>query len=162
VKPIADSRPDLDIVDGLAKAMKRAYEKDGVFPEPIRHLAWDYGEHADPHRVAREMNGRFLADVSDKDGKGFAAGKQVGGFAQLRDDGSTMSGNWIYCGGYTEEGNLAARRDTTDAPNGIGLHPKWAWTWPMNRRILYNRASVNRKGEPFNPRKWVIRWDAEK
>jgi len=162
VKPIADSRPDLDIVDGLAKAMKRAYEKDGVFPDPIRHLAWDYGDHADPHRVAREMNGRFLVNVTEKDGKEFAAGKQVPGFAQLRDDGSTLSGNWIYCGGYTEEGNLAARRDTTDAPNKIGLHPKWGWTWPMNRRILYNRASVNRKGEPFNPRRWVIRWNAEK
>jgi formate dehydrogenase-N alpha subunit len=162
IKPIADCRPDLDIVDGLVKAMKRAYEKDGVFPEPIRHLAWDYGDHPDPHRVARELNGRFLVDVTEKDGKGFAAGKQVPGFAQLRDDGSTMCGNWIYCGGYTDEGNMAARRDTTDAPNGIGLSPKWAWTWPMNRRILYNRASVNRKGEPFNPRKWVIRWDAEK
>ena len=162
VKPIADCRPDLDIVDGLARAMKRAYEKDGVFPEPIRHLAWDYGDHPDPHRVTRELNGRFLVDVTDKDGKGFAAGTQVPGFAQLRDDGSTMSGNWIYCGGYTEEGNLAARRDMTDAPNGIGLYPKWAWVWPMNRRILYNRASVNRKGEPFNPRKWVIRWNAEK
>ena len=162
VKPIADSRPDLDIVDGLAHSLKRAYEKDGVFPEPIRQLAWDYGHdhEADPHRVAREMNGRFLVDVAEKDGKGFAAGKQVPGFAQLRDDGSTLSGNWIYCGAYTEEGNLAARRDTTDAANHIGLHPKWAWTWPMNRRILYNRASVNRKGEPFNPRKWVIRWNA--
>jgi formate dehydrogenase-N alpha subunit len=161
VKPIGDCRPDLDIVDGLAHAMKRAYDKDGVFPDPIRHLAWDYGHEADPHRVARELNGRYLVDVTDKDGKSFAAGKQVSGFAQLRDDGSTMSGNWIYCGGYTEEGNLAARRDMTDAPNAIGLHPKWAWVWPMNRRILYNRASVNRKGEPFNPRKWVIRWDAE-
>jgi formate dehydrogenase major subunit len=162
VKPIADCRPDLDIVNGLAHAMKRAYEKDGLFPEPIRHLAWDYGHEADPHRVARELNGRFLVDVADKDGKRFAAGKQVPGFAQLKDDGSTLAGNWIYCGGYTEEGNLAARRDTADAPNGIGLHPRWAWVWPMNRRILYNRASVNRKGEPFNPRKWVIRWDAEK
>ena len=131
-------------------------------PEPIRHLAWDYGEHADPHRVARELNGRFLVNVTEKDGKEFAVDKQVPGFAQLRDDGSTMSGNWIYCGGYTEEGNLAARRDMTDTPNKIGLHPKWGWTWPMNRSILYNRASVNRKGEPFNPRKWVIRWNAEK
>ena len=167
VKPIADSRPDLDIVDGLARALKGAYEKDGVFPEPIRHLAWDYahapGSHeADPHRVAREMNGRFLADGTDKDGKPFAAGKQVPGFAQLRDDGTTLAGNWIYCGGYTEAGNLAARRDTKDAANGIGLHPSWGWVWPMNRRILYNRASVNRRGEPFNPRKWVIRWNAEK
>jgi formate dehydrogenase major subunit len=162
IKPIAHCRPDLDIVDGLAKAIKRAYEKDGAFPEPIRHLAWDYGEHADPIRVTRELNGRFLTDVTDKDGKTFSAGKQVSGFAQLRDDGSTMSGNWIYCGSYTEDGNLAARREMTDAPNGIGLYPNWAWVWPMNRRILYNRASVNRQGEPFNPRKWVIRWDAEK
>ena len=149
VKPIADCRPDLDIVDGLFLAIKRAYEKDGVFPDPIRNLAWDYGHEPDPHKVARELNGRFLAD-----------GKQVPGFAQLKDDGSTMSGNWIYCGSYTEQGNLAARRSMTDAPNGIGLHPEWAWVWPMNRRILYNRASVNRKGEPFNPRRWVIRWNA--
>ena len=151
VKPIADCRADLDIVDGLARALKRAYEKDGAFPDPIRNLDWDYvhGHEADPHRVARELNGRFLD-----------TGKQVPGFAQLRDDGSTISGNWIYCGGYTEEGNLAARRDTGDAPNGIGLHPNWAWTWPMNRRILYNRASVDRTGQPFNPRKWVIRWNA--
>jgi formate dehydrogenase major subunit len=162
VKPIADCLPDLDIVDGLARAMKRAYQKDGAFPEPIRHLAWDYGDHADPHRVSRELNGRFLVDVTERDGKVFGAGKQVPGFAQLRDDGSTMSGNWIYCGSYTEEGNLTARRDMTDAPNGIGLYPQWAWVWPMNRRILYNRASVNRQGEPFNPRKWVIRWNAEK
>ena len=162
IKPIADCRPDLDIVDGLVKALKRAYEKDGVFPEPIRHLAWDYGEHPEPTRVTRELNGRFLTNVEDKDGKGFAAGTQVPGFAQLRDDGTTMSGNWIYCGSFTEQGNLAIRRDMTDATNKIGLHPNWAWVWPMNRRILYNRASVNRKGEPFNPRKWVIRWNAEK
>jgi formate dehydrogenase major subunit len=160
VPPIADCRPDLDIVDGLARAMKRAYQQDGAFPEPIRHLAWDYGDHADPHRVTRELNGRFLVDVTDKDGTSFGAGTQVPGFAQLQDDGSTMSGNWIYCGSYTEEGNLAARREMTDAPNGIGLYPHWAWVWPMNRRILYNRASVNRQGEPFNPRTWVIRWNA--
>jgi formate dehydrogenase-N alpha subunit len=162
VKPIADCRPDLDIVDGLARSIKRAYQKDGAFPDPIRNLAWDYGDHEpDPHRVARELNGRFVADATGADGTRFAAGKQVPGFAQLRDDGSTLAGNWIYCGGYTEAGNLAALRETGDAPNGIGLHPKWGWAWPMNRRILYNRASVNRKGEPFNPRRWVIRWNAE-
>jgi formate dehydrogenase major subunit len=113
-------------------------------------------------RVTRELNGRFLTNVEDKDGKTFAAGAQVPGFAQLRDDGTTMSGNWIYCGSFTDQGNLAIRREMTDAPNEIGLYPNWAWVWPMNRRILYNRASVNRKGEPFNPRKWVIRWNAEK
>jgi formate dehydrogenase major subunit len=108
------------------------------------------------------MNGRFLADVALPDGTRAAAGTQVPGFPQLADDGSTMAGNWLYCGGYTEAGNLAARRDLADAPNGIGLHPGWAWAWPLNRRILYNRASVDRNGEPFDPRRWVIRWDAAK
>src|SRR5262245_49010550 len=82
VPPIADSRPDLDIVDGLARAIKRAYEKDGAFPEPIRYLAGDYGDHADLHRVTRELNGRFLVDVTDRDGKGVRAGMQVRGYAQ--------------------------------------------------------------------------------
>jgi formate dehydrogenase major subunit len=56
---------------------------------------------------------------------------------------------------------MAARRDATDAENRIGLTPKWAWTWPMNRRILYNRASVDATGKPFDPKRWVIRWNAE-
>ena len=46
---------------------------------------------------------------------------------------------------------MAARRDPKDAPNGIGLHPNWAWVWPMNRRILYNRASVNRQRRAVQP-----------
>ena len=162
VPPIANSKPDLDIVGSIGKAIKSAYVSGGARPEPIRDLTWSYGDHeADPHRVAKEMNGQFLADVQDAGGQKFARATQVPGFTQLRDDGTTMAGNWIYCGGYTESGNLAARRDPSDAPNNIGLHPNWAWTWPMNRRILYNRASVNRKGEPFNPRKWVIRWNAD-
>ena len=121
IKPIADCRPDLDIVDGLAKAMKRAYEKDGVFPDQSAISRGTMEITRDPHRVARELNGRYLVDVTDKDGKSFAAGKQVSGFAQLRDDGTTMSGNWIYCGGYTEEGDLrrAPRYDRC---------AEWHWT----------------------------------
>jgi formate dehydrogenase major subunit len=118
VKPIAACRPDLEIIDGLAKAMKRAYEKEGVFPEPIRHLAWDYGHEADPHKVARELNGRYLADVTQPDGTRIAAGKQVSGFAQLRDDGSTMSGNWIYCG--------AIQRKATWRPSAMRPTPSTA------------------------------------
>ena len=134
-------------------------QKDGAFPEPIRDLAWDYGDHADPHRVARELNGRYLVDVTDKDGKSFAAGKQVSGFAELRermhhDVRQLDLLRWLH-----RRGNLAARRDMTDAPNGIGLYPKWSWVWPMNRRILYNRASVNRKGEPFQPAQWAVPLD---
>jgi formate dehydrogenase major subunit len=159
VEPPGDAKADMDILDGIARAIKKAYASDGAFPEPIRHLTWDYGGeggHVDPHLIAKEINGKFLVDVGEH-----AAGSRVPGFPALQDDGSTACGNWLYCGSYPEEGNLAARRDPSDAENAIGLHPSWAWVWPMNRRILYNRASVDRKGQPFNPRKWVIRWNAD-
>ncbi len=162
VAPPGEAQADLDILDGLVHALKAAYAKDGVFPQPIRELAWDYrgsSGHVDPHRVAKEINGSYLADVEGAGGAVSKAGTQVAGFAALRDDGSTASGNWLYCGSYTEAGNQSARRDATDAINGIGLHPNWAWVWPMNRRILYNRCSVDLDGNPYNPSKWVIRWN---
>jgi formate dehydrogenase major subunit len=163
VPPPGEAKADLDIVDGIVRALKTAYAEGGIFPDPIRELAWDYGEtgHIDPHQVAKEINGSFLVDVEGADGAVSKAGTQVPGFAALRDDGSTASGNWLYCGSYTEAGNHAARRDPTDAINGIGLHPNWAWVWPMNRRILYNRCSVDLEGNPYNPDKWVIRWNAD-
>ena len=69
------------------------------------------------------------------------AGQLLDGFAQLRDDGTTQSGCWIFSGCYTEKGNQMARRDATD-PREQGITPNWAWAWPANRRILYNRASA--------------------
>jgi formate dehydrogenase major subunit len=77
------------------------------------------------------------------------------------DDGSTSCGCWIYSGSYTEEGNMASRRDLSD-PSGLGLYPMWAWCWPLNRRILYNRASCDTKGNPWNPNRAIIKWDADK
>jgi formate dehydrogenase major subunit len=161
-EPPGDARADLDIVVDLVRALKKAYASGGAHPAPILDGAWDYGEgHVDVHRIAKEINGRYEADVTTDDGKTFRAGTQVDGFPALRDDGSTSSGCWLYCGSYTENGNMAARRDASDAANAIGLMPKWAWVWPMNRRILYNRASVDANGQPFRPDRWVIRWNAE-
>jgi formate dehydrogenase-N alpha subunit len=163
VEPVGESLPDLDIVDKLFRAVRDAYanSEDGVFPDPITNAQWDYrgghGEAPDPHVVAREINGRFLE--KDENQPGERAGRQVDAFTELSDDGSTACGNWIYSGHYTEKGNQAARRDATDAENGIGLHPNWAWVWPANRRILYNLASVDSKGRPFDPKRWVVRWN---
>jgi formate dehydrogenase major subunit len=161
VPPAGQAKPDLWILDRLCRALKAEYAKGGAFPEPIVQLAWEYGEGPDPHRVAREINGSFLADVTLEDGRRFVAGSQLPGFAALRDDGTTASGNWIYSGMYTQAGNQAARRGKTDAPNGIGLYPGWAWAWPANRRIMYNRASVDPQGRPWDPKRWVISWNAE-
>ena len=86
------------------------------------------------------------------------AGEQLAGFAELRDDGSTSSGCWIFCGAWGPTGNLMARRDNSD-PTGIGQTINWAWAWPANRRVLYNRASCDVNGKPFNPERKLIGWN---
>lgn len=86
------------------------------------------------------------------------AGEQLPGFAMLRDDGSTACGNWIYSGCFTQAGNLTQRRDTTD-PTGLGVFPNWGYAWPANRRILYNRASADKDGKPWDPSRKYLAWN---
>ena len=164
-EPVGVSRSDLDIIDQFAKRITALYAKDGgAFPEPLTKLAWNYGNGHEPdvHLVAKEINGYFTRDTTivDKDKTlEFKKGDQVPMFKYLQDDGSTISGCWIYAGSYTKEGNQMARRELGD-PTGLGLFPKWSWCWPVNRRIVYNRASVNPAGEPFNPNRALLAWDA--
>jgi len=162
-KPMGNSKPDGDIIMMLGHRLKQAYASGGKFPEPILNLKWDYetdGEF-DAHKVAKAINGYFLQDVTIKDTV-YKKGTLVPSFAFLQADGSTSSGNWLYCNSYTEKGNMAARRGQKDAENGIGLYPEFAWCWPVNRRIIYNRASVDLKGNPWNDKRWVVRWDGTK
>ncbi len=163
VEPAGDCRPDGDIMVELFEKIRELYRKEGgTFPEPILSLKWDYttGGKYDPHKVAKEINGYFLKDVTVK-GKKFKKGTLVPSFAYLQADGSTSSGNWLYCQSYNEKGNNAARRNPVDK-SGIGLFSEWSWCWPVNRRIIYNRASVDRYGNPWNKKKPVIRWTGSK
>ncbi len=162
-KPLGSSKPDGDIILEIGNKLKEIYSKEGgVFSDPILNLKWDYmtDNKYDPHKVAKEINGYFLKDVTIKD-KTFKQGTLVPSFAFLQADGSTSSGNWLYCNSYTEEGNKSARMSHKDAENNIGLYPEFAWCWPVNRRILYNRASVDIKGKPWNDKKWVIDFAGE-
>ncbi len=158
-KPLGNSLPDGQIIMELGNKLKAEYKKGGAFPEPLIHLKWDYLTHGeyDPHKVAKEINGYFLKDVTLK-GKTYKKGTLVPSFAFLQADGSTSSGNWLYCNSYTEKGNMAARRSQKDAPNNIGLYPEFAWCWPVNRRIIYNRASVDLKGQPWDKEHPVIQF----
>jgi formate dehydrogenase major subunit len=163
-KPLGNSRSDGDIIMELGLKLKELYgKKKSVSPEAIRNLKWDYVTNGmfDPHKAAREINGYFLRDVTVK-GKLYKKGTLVPSFAYLQPDGSTSSGNWLYCNSYTEEGNMAERRSQEDAPNKIGLYPNFAWCWPVNRRIIYNRASVDLKGKPLDKKDWVIKWNGKK
>jgi formate dehydrogenase major subunit len=106
--------------------------------------------------------GRALADLKDDSGVTTArAGQLLDGFGQLRDDGTTSSGCWIFAGCYTEYGNQMARREVPDARER-SIAPNWAWAWPANRRILYNRASADPEGKPWNPRRPLIQWDGSR
>jgi formate dehydrogenase major subunit len=109
--------------------------------------------------VAKELNGRAISDFEDKaSGQMIKAGQQLPGFAFLRDDGSTMCGNWIWSGSWTEAGPLIQRRNTDD-PSGLGIYPNWAWSWPANRRVLYNRASCDVSGKPWDADRRQIWWN---
>jgi formate dehydrogenase major subunit len=95
---------------------------------------------------------------ADRDARVRARG--VAGFAELRDDGSTSCGCWIFSGAWTAAGNQMARRDNSD-PTGVGQTLGWSWAWPANRRVLYNRASADLEGKPFNPKRALISWNGK-
>ena len=162
--PPGEAKPDGDIMYELFKKVRALYEKEkGAFPDPILNLKWDYetNGHFDIHKVAKEINGYFLEDIPEHpvDKKAYKKGTLVPSFVYLLDDGRTSSGNWLYSASYTEAGNMAARRKKND-PTGLGLYPEWSWCWPVNRRIIYNRASVDLDGNPRDPKRALLKWDA--
>src|SRR5256884_657559 len=135
----------------------------GAFPDPIVNLYWPYAvaKSPSPEELAKEYSGRALKDVTDPKNPTQVirkAGEQLAGFGELRDDGSTLSGCWLYCGAWGPNGNLMARRDNSD-PTGIGQTLNWAYSWPANRRVMYNRASCDPSGKPFNPDRKLIAWN---
>ncbi|SNR58386.1 formate dehydrogenase (quinone-dependent) catalytic subunit [Paracoccus sediminis] len=165
--PPGQAKHDTWIMAQIWTRVRQLYQDEGgVFPDPILNLTWDYADPGEPmpDELAREMNGRALATVYDPADptKVLAeAGQQLGGFAQYRDDGSTMGGCWIYSGSWTEAGNMMARRDNTD-PDDTGAYLNWAFSWPANRRILYNAASCDPQGKPWDPSRKIVEWTGEK
>jgi len=160
--PPADCRLDQAIVAQIFLKVRELYQKQGgKFPDPILNATWNY---SDPHNpslaeVAQEINGKALADVTDPATKQvIKAGQQLPSFAWLRDDGSTSCGNWIYSGSWTDAGPQIARRGTED-PSGLGIYPNWAWSWPVNRRVLYNRASCDPEGKPWDAERRQVWWN---
>ena len=133
-------------------------DQGGKFPDPILALTLDYKDPLKPEldEIAKEINGKDLS-----------TGKQMTSFALLKDDGTTTAGDWIYTGGYPDSGNLMKRRagiqdPKTNDPTGMGFYPNWAWSWPLNRRVLYNRASADLAGKPWDPARPGITWDGAK
>jgi formate dehydrogenase major subunit len=165
--PPGEGKEDPEIIAQLFTRVRDLYQKEGgTFPDPILNLTWDYKIPTKPsaEELAREFNGKALADLPDpKDPAKTLAreGEQLATFGHLRDDGTTACGNWLFCGSFTQAGNMMARRDTSD-PSGLGLYPGWGFAWPANRRILYNRASCDAAGKPWDPKRKVVWWTGSK
>jgi len=142
-----EAKSDLWIADKLFKAIRKEYEENGgVFPDPILNMNWDYGEEADSDKVAMEINGYRVAD-----------GQLLSSFGDLRDDGSTACGSWIYTGFYSDPDNPATKRRIAEK-EGIGLNSEWTFAWPANRRIVYNRGAADPQGNPWNPEFPIFKW----
>jgi formate dehydrogenase-N alpha subunit len=167
VEPPGQAKTDQEIISRLVLAVRDLYRKEkGPVPEQVLNVAWSYTNpvHPDLGEVLKEVNGKALADIHDPKDKTKlikAAGQQLDLFTQLQDDGSTMCGNWLYAGCYTEAGNNTQRRNNAD-PLGLGMFHTWGFSWPANRRVMYNRASADKDGNPWDPTRAGIRWNGEK
>ena len=165
--PPGEARQDQEILSRLVLAVKALYAKEGgPLAEAVANVTWAYTNPTNPDlaEVLKEINGKALADITDPKDKTKVlktAGQQLDGFGQLQDDGTTSCGNWLYSGAFTEAGNNAARRVTSD-PNGLGMFHNWAFSWPANRRVMYNRASADKDGKPWDPTRVGIKWSGEK
>lgn len=163
-EPPGEAKSDTWIMGQLHLRLRALYQKEGgAFPDPILNLHWPYRIPDDPmpDELAKEMNGYVVSTVTDPVDPSkivLEKGKLVDTFGQLRDDGSTACGCWIYSGSWTERGNMMARRDTSD-PGNTGAYANWAFAWPANRRILYNRASADIDGKPWDPKRRLIEWN---
>lgn len=157
IEPKHESKADVWIVHNLARRVKELYKNDNSLKgKIIQALDWSYGDsdYPDNDLINKEINGYDLT-----------TGKTVKNFTQLKDDGTTSSGNWIYSGFYPEAGpndnadsnNLAKRRDNKDT--GMENYLNWSFAWPVNRRVLYNRAGADLNGKPWDPKRPGIAWD---
>ncbi len=152
-EPVHEQRSDLWFIYHLGRMIReRLAGSQEEMDRPVLELTWDYpteGRHDDPSANA------VLAEINGWN----ANGEMLSNYTQLKDDGSTSCGCWIYCGCYADGVNQTARRKPAREQNWTG--GEWAWAWPANRRILYNRASADPEGRPWSERKALVWWDPE-
>ncbi|QLB13917.1 formate dehydrogenase-N subunit alpha [Bisgaardia hudsonensis] len=163
-EPPAEAKPDVDILSELREILLEMYHKEGgVGLESFEAMQWNYANPLEPKadELAKENNGYALEDLYDTNGNLIARkGELLSTFAHLRDDGSTAAGCWIFTGQWTEKGNQMANRDNSD-PSGLGNTLGWSFAWPANRRVLYNRASADLSGKPWDKKRQLVKWNGK-
>ncbi len=170
--PPGDALSDGDITMRIIDALRELYQKEGgAFPEQLLNLKWDYKTPQgtfDVVKASKMINGHYTRDliIEDPSGKNpkevNLKGEMVPSFAKLMADGSTSSGNWLMSGSFEQKGANKMQKRGKDDPTGLGLYHDWSYAWPLNRRIIYNRASCDLNGKPYNPKMKLLEWVGDK
>ena len=170
VQPWDEAKPDYEIADLLWRRIVELYQQQGgANPDPILNLKWDYyvDGKIDPRPVAWALNGYRVAGSDCNTSSDDPRIDLLSGYSEMAADGSTACGMWIYSGFWNNADDPLdpasqpiARRDNSDA-SGLGLYSNWAYAWPNNRRILYNRASADTQGKPWNPDRVLVEWTGD-
>ncbi len=153
VEPPGDCRSDSWFTYQLGRRVRRLLaNSEDPKDRPVQLLTWDYPtrgpqDEPDAETILQEINGRR------------ADGSFIASYQELKGDGSTSGGSWIHAGIYADGVNQTARKKPGGEQSWIA--PEWGWSWPGNRRLLYNRASADADGRPWSERKRYVWWDAE-
>lgn len=149
LKPLGEAKPDIEIIDLLFQKIREKYASSTEEKDKIFKLAnWNYPENERSDAVLKEINGYNTK-----------TGKLLNGIGEIQADGSTSTGCWVYAGVYANGENQTLRKDFRTDPGNLGIFPKYAWTWPGNIHILYNRASCDKNGKPYDENNKLIWWD---
>jgi formate dehydrogenase major subunit len=155
VEPKGDCRSELWFYFHLGRLLKQKLaDSEEPRDELLNALRWDYPTHSQIQEPDAEA---VLAEIS---GRELPTGAYIDAYPKLQADGTTACGCWIYCGVYSDGINQAARKKPHWEQESY-VAPEWAWAWPANRRILYNRASADPDGKPWSERKQFVWWDPE-
>ncbi len=169
--PPGDAMSDGDICMRILDEVRALYAKEGgAFPEQVLNVKWDYRDglnRFDTVKVAKWINGQVTQDFFIEDPvtavkEVFKKGETMPTFAKLQADGTTACGNWIMCGSFDQKGENKMQKRGKDDPTGLGLYPDWSYAWPVNRRIIYNRASCDLNGKPYDPKRKLVEWVGDK
>ncbi|OEF95918.1 formate dehydrogenase-N subunit alpha [Desulfuribacillus alkaliarsenatis] len=147
---VGEAKSDLEMIDLIFRKVRELLqgsraEKD----QPILNAKWNYSNNHFAEQVLKELNGYDIT-----------TGQPVAGIGALRADGTTSSGNWLYAGVFANNENLSKRSDNENDPGGLGIYPGFRWCWPGNIHVLYNRASCDKDGKPYDESKKIVWWDS--
>jgi len=147
---LGQTKTDLEMIDMIfCKVREKLQGSRAEKDQTILKANWNYNrDHHFADQVLREINGYNTQ-----------TGALMNGIGELKADGSTSCGNWVYAGCYANGVNLTKRGDNQNDPGGLGIYPGFRWTWPGNIHVLYNRASCDKNGRPVDEKNKVIWWD---